>query len=361
MTTPLVKPAPIVEPFAINGQKNTIPVASNPTPGGASLNDGFPALTLTPVSQGGVPPSGKDFNGLFNWITSHLAWMNGGGQYTFDAALSTFIGGYPVGAILQSNDGLSSYVNVLANNTTDFNTTPSAIGVSWMPSGGAAVSPQGVSAVTTTGGTTTLTNAQAVRRIISITGALTSNAVIVLPAIARDWIVVNATTGAYTLTVKTASDAGVTVQQGSFDNVLYNGTAIISQLVNTALLGTPTAPTPPSNDSSTRIATMAAIQTAIATVTANTVPQYKTASFTAGVTGDYWTDTTSGAFTMTLPDPPVGANLIRVQDVAGAWGGNPLAINPGTKTILGSTSPLVCDVGGEFFEIWYNGSDWRLA
>ncbi len=72
-------------------------------------------------------------------ITTHTIWVNAGGQYQFDAALSTAIGGYPVSMVLQSNDGLSSYVNVLANNTTDFNSTPGSIGVSWLPWAGAAL------------------------------------------------------------------------------------------------------------------------------------------------------------------------------------------------------------------------------
>lgn len=352
MSTPLVKPASIVEPFAVNGQKNTIPVTSNPTPGGASLDQGFPALTLTPVSQGGVPPSGKDFNGLFNWITSHTAWVNAGCQYTFDAALAAFIGGYPVGAVLQSDDGLSSYVNIQAGNTTNFNTTPSTIGVTWLPQGGAAVSSQGTTSVATTGGTTTLTNAQAARRIINVTGTLTSNAIVVVPAIVRDWIIVNGTTGAFTLTVKTASDAGVPILQGVGEPILYNG-SVVTYLQSETV-------TQPFNDNSRRIATMAAVQTAVANFGANSVPQYENANFAASVTGDYWVDTTAGAFTMTLPDPPVGANPIRVSDISGNWGTFALTINAGTKTILGSTTPLICDVGGEAFKLWYNGSDWRL-
>lgn len=390
MTTPLIKPGTIVEPFAINGQKNAIPVASNPTPGGASYNDGFPALTLTPVAQGGVPPSGKDFNGLFNAITSHLAWLNAGGQYTFDATLAAFIGGYPVGVVLQSNDGTSAYVNVSAGNSTDFNAVPSSIGVSWLPYGGAAVSPAGVTTIATTGGTTTLTGAQATRRVIKVTGALTSNANIIVPNTSvQSWVVINATTGAFSLNVAPSGGTSAAVTQGARDLLISDGVlmtygqaetptqlagdnstllantahvklAIAVALVNTALTGTPTAPTPPSNDNTTRIATMAALQTAVAAVSANSVPQYKTANFTAGVTGDYWTDTTAGPFTMTLPDPPVGANCIRVQDVSGSWATSPLTINAGTKTILGSATSLVCDVSGEFFELWYNGSDWRL-
>ncbi len=390
MVTPLIKPSTIVEPFAKTGAKNTIPVTASATPGLASLDTGFPPLTMTAVGSGGVPPSGLDFNGILNWITQHSAWINAGGQYTFDATLATFIGGYPVGMVLQSNDGLSSYVNVSAGNSTDFNSTPAAIGVSWMPYGGAAVAASGVTVVATTGGTTTLNGLQSSRQTITISGALTSNATIVFPDMVRDWNVINLTTGAFTVTCKSTSTAGVSVAQSKTDALMFNGTAIVygqaevptaapgdatfliantafvataitAALINTVLTGNPTAPTQAPNNNSTRLATTAYADAAVAAVNAAIVASYKNAAFTAGATGDYWIDTTAGAFTMTLPDPPVGNNLLRIQDIAGTWSTLPLTINPGTKTILGSATPLVCDINGELFEMWYNGTDWRLV
>ncbi len=138
MPTPVTRPSNYSLPFASSGTKNTIPTAATGT-GKASFTDGFPAVTMLPLTAGGIPPEGKDFNGILYDITTHTIWVNAGGQYQFDAALSTAIGGYPVSMVLQSNDGLSSYVNVLANNTTDFNSTPGSIGVSWLPWAGAAL------------------------------------------------------------------------------------------------------------------------------------------------------------------------------------------------------------------------------
>lgn len=400
MVTPLVKPTTLVEPFAKSGAKNTIPVTASATPGLASLDTGFPSLTMTPVISGGVPPSGLDFNGILNWITQHTAWVNAGGMFTFDAAMATFIGGYPVGMVLAANDGLSSYVNVSAGNSTDFNTTPAAIGVSWLPYGGAAVAATGVTAIATTGGTTTLTGLQSARQTINVTGVLASNATIVFPDAMRGWTVNNNTTGAFTLTCKSASTAGVTVTQGKSDWLNWNGTAIAygqveavtqspgdnslllantafveavrvllvtnyttaiaAALVNTILSGNPTAPTQAPNTNNTRLATTAYADAAVTAVNNAIVAQYKTANFTAGTTGDYWIDTTAGAFTMTLPDPPVGANLLRVQDITGQCSVKPLTINPGTKTILGDAS-LIFDIGGEFIELWYDGTTWRIV
>lgn len=125
-------------PFANAGAKNTIPIPATGT-NNASFNEGFPPVTMIPITAGGIPPAGKDFNGILYDVTSHTVWVNAGGQYLFDATLSAAIGGYPIGMVLQSNDGASSYVSAVNSNTIDFNTTPSAIGVQWLPWAGKAV------------------------------------------------------------------------------------------------------------------------------------------------------------------------------------------------------------------------------
>ena len=71
--------------------------------------------------------------------------------------------------------------------------------------------------------------------------------------------------------------------------------------------------------------------------TRHLVGHYCNAAFAAGPTGDYWVDTSAGAFTMTLPDPPLNQNCIRIQDLYGTFSVNPLTINPGTKTVLGTS------------------------
>ena len=142
----MLSPEKIVRPFADGGDKNAIPVTSQIgiVDGAPSYETGFPPLTMIPIEEGGIPPEGKDFNGILYDITSHTVWVNAGGQYRFDAALSTAIGGYPAGMVLQSNDGLASYVSAVDNNTTDFNTYPSSIGTLWLPWAGQAVTLQAV-------------------------------------------------------------------------------------------------------------------------------------------------------------------------------------------------------------------------
>lgn len=138
----ITAPDYLTVPFAEDGEKNAIPVSPTGT-NLASYDEGFPPVTMLPVSSGGIPPAGKDFNGVLNAITQHTVWQNAGGQYLFDAAVSTAIGGYSIGMVLQSNDGLSSYVSAVDNNTIDFNSNPASIGVQWLPYSGAASSVSG--------------------------------------------------------------------------------------------------------------------------------------------------------------------------------------------------------------------------
>lgn len=131
----LTRPTNLTKTFASSGNKNVIPVS--PAAPNASYTEGFPPVNMIPLSAGGIPVDGLDFNGIFFDITSHTIWVNSGGQYQFDAALSTAIGGYPAGMVLQNNAGTASYVSAVNNNTTDFNTTPASIGTLWMPYAGA--------------------------------------------------------------------------------------------------------------------------------------------------------------------------------------------------------------------------------
>ena len=147
MTTPIVTPPTLTIPFA-NGAgagyiTETIPVPSqiSITPGAASYTDGFPPVTMSDPLINGIPPSGQDFNGIFNVLSAHNVWLNAGGLYKFNSTISDSAGGYAVGAVLQDNAGLNAYVNILEGNVTDFNSTPASIGVSWLPWAGNCVAP----------------------------------------------------------------------------------------------------------------------------------------------------------------------------------------------------------------------------
>lgn len=218
--------------FAANGTKNIIPEASQigVTPGAASLNDGFPPLTFTPVAAGGVPPAGGDFNGVLNLITASIRWAHGGGRYAFSStfAADANVSGYPAGAELMSADLQGAWLSLNDSNTDNPDTGP---GTKWVPSRA-----YGVTAVTgLTNANVTLTPAQAAKNRITLAGALTANVQIIFPTWLRDWVMVNNTTGAFAVTAKTSAGTGVAIpQDGSPTKITGDGTNITQLAENVA-------------------------------------------------------------------------------------------------------------------------------
>ena len=123
-------PQVISAPFAEKGEKNVIPDAATGSYL-ASIEEGFPPITMLPKKQGGLPPDGKDFNGLGNLLSQFYFYTQNGNQYTFDPEVSSKIGGYPEGAKLWYTDsaGLVRYLKSLKDDNTDnFITNPEVIG-----------------------------------------------------------------------------------------------------------------------------------------------------------------------------------------------------------------------------------------
>ena len=71
----MTMPKLLVTPFADEGLKNSIPVSAEPDAlaNTASYKKGFPQATMTPVELGGMPPSGKDMNGILHELSAHMA------------------------------------------------------------------------------------------------------------------------------------------------------------------------------------------------------------------------------------------------------------------------------------------------
>lgn len=121
--------------FAYNGEKNTIP--EEPTGSFlASIQQGFPPITMMPKKNGGQPPEGKDFNGILNLVSQFYFFTQNGGTYTFNQSVSDAIGGYPEGARLWYVDSSTGEASLLrstkGNNTDNFVTNPEVIGTSWV-------------------------------------------------------------------------------------------------------------------------------------------------------------------------------------------------------------------------------------
>lgn len=86
-------------------------------------------------------------------------------------------------------------------------------------------------------GTYTLTSTELNRVAYSFTGLLTGNRFIVVPPTIQQYWIANNTTGAYTLTVKTASGVGVVVNQGARTIAYCNGSDVV--LADTSGLSSP--------------------------------------------------------------------------------------------------------------------------
>ena len=135
MVANLTAPDALLQPFASNGDKNTIPLAATGTQA-ASLDEGFPPITSTSILEGGIPPQRTDFNGLGYLLSSQFFYLQNGGNFTFNQAVSDAIGGYPQGAILNWEDTSTGAVHrvksLIPNNIYNFVTTPSYVdGEKW--------------------------------------------------------------------------------------------------------------------------------------------------------------------------------------------------------------------------------------
>ncbi|WP_029046254.1 hypothetical protein [Cupriavidus sp. amp6] len=109
-------------PFASGGSKNDIPeTAQSDKPGAASLESGFPDITMTSALLGGVPPDGKDMNGVLYLLSLTARWIQLGGGFPYNKSFAddSGVNGYPKGAMLLSSDGTRYWVNQADDNTTD--------------------------------------------------------------------------------------------------------------------------------------------------------------------------------------------------------------------------------------------------
>jgi hypothetical protein len=121
-------PIPFADQAAV-GYIRDIPTTPTGTTGQSSLQLGFPPANFDPVSAGGVPPFGQDFNGLNYRITGWSRWFSAGAPNYWESTFSTDIGGYPAGAIVSAVGKLGSFWLCLVDDNTS---NPDAGGANWL-------------------------------------------------------------------------------------------------------------------------------------------------------------------------------------------------------------------------------------
>jgi len=173
------------------------------------------------ISAGGIPPAGKDFNGVLYDITNKLKWYDGGGAYPFDATFASAVGGYPAGAVIPSSDFYGFWQNTIdANSTSPENSSGSVTG--WVPH-----SFYGSASVSVSTANVTLPTLTAARNELILSGALTGNRYLYIPAWVKSWRIVNNCTGSYAVFISTPSGT-ITVQSypGTTMNIRCDGTGV---------------------------------------------------------------------------------------------------------------------------------------
>lgn len=154
-----------------------------------------------------------------NWFT--IIRNNGTGILTLNRSGTDTIDGN-ISMQLQ----LTESVVIVSNGSTGFNTYAYGRSNSFAFTQFTAV---------VTGGTLTLTSAQGSAIVQQYSGTLTSNQIVVLPSTVQLYSLQNTTSGAYTLTFKTAGvGSTVTVTQGQTAFVVCDGTNVFSTTTNTS-------------------------------------------------------------------------------------------------------------------------------
>lgn len=104
--------------FASSGIRRDVPETLSPSSGDASYTFGFPSRTMIPEEAGGIPPNGKDFNGLFYDLTSNAQYLQAGKLYPYNQEFATSIGGYDIGAaVLDPTDSSKYWASQVNGNT----------------------------------------------------------------------------------------------------------------------------------------------------------------------------------------------------------------------------------------------------
>ena len=121
----MANPPVILTPLASQSATKVLPPLTDSAAGigRMSQQQGFPPITQEPLETGGKAPQRDDFNGAFNLLSEHTVFLQSGGQYRYDPALT-----YNLGNIIALDDGVTLVQSLTDNNPTNPNT---GLGTDW--------------------------------------------------------------------------------------------------------------------------------------------------------------------------------------------------------------------------------------
>jgi len=276
-----------------------------------------------------------------------------------------------------------------------------------------AVTDSGTTALTITDGSTSTSVAR--HMVIKLTGALTGTSTVTVPdSVEKLYIVENATTGSQTVTFKTVSGTGVNFTStgykflfsdgtnineitlasppggsdtqiqfnsggtafGGSANLVWDGTNVVLGATGSLRLGDTTggeyvglkAPgtVPASYTLTLPTATGTADQILVTDGSGNlsftdnsggtSWQAVKTSGFTAVAGEGYFCDTSSAAFTATLPATPTLGDEVTFVDYAGTFDTNNLTVGRNSENIQGSAADLTVSVERAGLTLVYSGA-----
>ena len=276
-----------------------------------------------------------------------------------------------------------------------------------------AVTDSGTTALTITDGSTSTSVAR--HMVIKLTGALTGTSTVTVPdSVEKLYIVENATTGSQTVTFKTVSGTGVNFTStgykflfsdgtnineitlasppggsdtqiqfnsggtafGGSANLVWDGTNVVLGATGALRLGDTTggeyvglkAPgtVPASYTLTLPTATGTADQILVTDGSGNlsftdnsggtSWQAVKTTTFTAVAGEGYFCDTSSAAFTATLPATPTLGDEVTFVDYAGTFDTNNLTVGRNSENIQGSAADLTVSVERAGLTLVYSGA-----
>jgi hypothetical protein len=189
---------------------------------------------------------------------------------------------------------------------------------------------------------------------------------VIVPAVSKLYFVTNNTGAAQT--VKTSAGSGISVPNGASMTLRCDGTDVVvaQNYFGSLTLGSPLAAasggtglSSPGTNGNVLLSNGTA-WTSSALPPGGLVYTFTTTPVTLTDKQGVLTDTSGGAFTVTLPATPSTGAQVVVADAGANWGTNNLTVGRNGSTIGGLAQDLVCDISGANVQLIYDGTTWEV-